>query len=208
MNGTLVLLLMIAGALAALWIAKVRGPALKLAAAGLLVGGGGYLLQGDPGHRGSPATAAAVAEPLSLARARHAFFGEFNASERWLLMSDAFARRGKTTEAAGILQTAVRKYPGDLPLAIGFANALVEQGGGMTPAAELAFARAEALAPGHPATGFFRGLAIGRSGDPEKGLAIWRQVLASAPAEASWRPLVEDGVAALSPTAETSAPRR
>lgn len=205
--GWLLLLLLIGAASALLWVLRVRGPFLKLAMAAMLLAAAGYTFQGEPGLRGSPAVASQAAEPVSLTRARHVFFGEFNASERWLLLSDAFARRGKATEAAGVLQTAVRKYPGDLPLWIGFANALVEQGGGLTPAAELAFDRAEALAPGHPATGFFRGLAIARSGDPRTAVAIWRELLANAPADAGWRPLVEDGVTALSAAAPPAAPR-
>ena len=204
--GWLILLLLIGAASALLWLLGLKGPLLKLAMAVMMLAAGAYALQGSPGLKGSPAVASAAAEPLSLERARHVFFGEFNASERWLLLSDALARRGKSTEAAGVLQTAVRKYPGDLPLWIGFANALVEQGGGMTPAARLAFERAEALAPGHPATAFFRGLAIARSGNPETAVSIWRELLASAPADASWRPLVEDGVAALSSRAAPPAP--
>lgn len=196
--GWLVPLLLIGAASALLWMLGLKGPLLKLAMAAMMLAAGAYTLQGSPGLKGSPAIASSSTEAVPLTRARHVFFGEFNASERWLLLSDAFARRGKSTEAAGVLQTAVRKYPGDLPLWIGFANALVEQGGGMTPAARLAFERAEALAPGHPATAFFRGLAIARSGNPEAGVRIWRELLASAPADASWRPLVEDGVAAFS----------
>jgi cytochrome c-type biogenesis protein CcmH len=203
--GWLILLLLIGSTSALLRILGVKGPLLKLALAVMLLAAGAYALQGSPGLKGSPAVAVQAVEPVSLTRARHVFFGEFNASERWLLMSDAFARRGKSTEAAGVLQTAVRKYPGDLPLWIGFANSLVEQGGGMTPAARLAFERAEALAPGHPATAFFRGLAIARSGDPVTGVRIWRELLAGAPADASWRPLVEDGVAALSQAAGSPA---
>ena len=36
----------------------------------------------------------------------------------------------------------------------------------------------------------------------QTGVALWRQILAKAPADASWRPFVEDAVAAL------EAPRR
>ena len=201
MTGLLLLLLLVAAAGALMWFLRVRGPLLKLALAAMMLGGGGYALQGHPGLNGAPAKTVQRAGPVSLTKARHAFFGEFTASERWLLISDAFARRGKATEAAGVLQNAVRKYPGDLPLWLGYANALVEAGGGMTPAAKLAFDRAEALSPAHPATRFFRGLAIARSGDPAAGVAMWREALAAAPADASWRPLLEDGVAALAGTA-------
>ena len=196
--GLLLLLLLVACAGALMWLLGLRGPVLKLTLAAMMLGGGGYALQGSPDLEGRRAGTVQRVQTVPLTKARHAFFGEFNASERWLLIADSFARRGKTTETAGVLQNAVRKYPGDLRLWLGYGSALVEAGGGMTPAATLAFDRAEALSPGHPATRFFRGLAIARSGDPARGVAMWREALAAAPADATWRPLLEDGIAALS----------
>jgi cytochrome c-type biogenesis protein CcmH/NrfG len=67
----------------------------------------------------------------------------------------------------------------------------------MTPAADLAYSRAAELAPGHPAPVFFMGLALARSGDGASAVAMWRSLLASAPANASWRPVVEDALAAV-----------
>jgi cytochrome c-type biogenesis protein CcmH len=201
--GFLLLLLLVAGGAGLLWVLGARGALLKLAIAAMMLGGGGYGFQGSPGLMGTGANSSRAGESVSLTKARHAFFGEFNASERWLLISDSYSRRGKAIEAAGVLQNAVRKYPGDLRLWLGYASALVEAGEGMTPAATLAFDRAEALSPAHPATRFFRGLAIARSGDPASGVAMWREALAEAPADASWRPIVEDGVAALSNSAAT-----
>jgi cytochrome c-type biogenesis protein CcmH/NrfG len=81
---------------------------------------------------------------------------------------------------------------------IGLGNALVDHVGILTPAAQMAFERAVQLSPGHPAAPFFFGLALARSGDRNAALKIWRQILADAPADAQWRPLVEDGIAALS----------
>jgi cytochrome c-type biogenesis protein CcmH/NrfG len=92
----------------------------------------------------------------------------------------------------------VRRYPGDPQLWIGLGNALVDHARGMTPAAELAYRRAEDAAPGHPAAPFFYGLALARSGDRDGALTLWRNILAKAPADAEWRPMVEQGVAALS----------
>jgi cytochrome c-type biogenesis protein CcmH len=54
------------------------------------------------------------------------------------------------------------------------------------------------MAPGHPAAPFFYGLALARSGDRQGALAVWQQMLKTAPKDASWRPLVVQGVAALS----------
>jgi cytochrome c-type biogenesis protein CcmH len=41
------------------------------------------------------------------------------------------------------------------------------------------------------------GLALARSGDHDGALSLWKGVLADAPANAEWRPVVEDAVAAL-----------
>lgn len=207
MSGFVILLALLLASAFLLRLLGARGAMLKLSLAALMLGGGGYALQGRPSLGGAPAADRERQPSVSLERARRAFFGQFNGSDHWLLLSDSFARRGKTAEAAGVLQTAVRKYPGDLPLWIGFANALVEHGGGMTPAAELAFDRAEALWPGHPATRFFRGLALIRSGKADAGIAMWREALASAPADASWRPMVENGLAAMTAEQDDPSPR-
>lgn len=200
--GWLILFLLIATALGALRLLGLTGAMLKLAAAALLLAACGYALQGRPGVPGASSSASRVGAVVTLKKARHAFFGEFSGSEHWLRISESMASRGKTQDAAGILRSGIRQQPSDLMLWIGLGNALVDHAGGMTPPAELAFKQAEELAPGHPAAPFFRGLALARFGDPAAGVAIWRDLLAKAPAQASWRPLVEDGVAALTPAAE------
>src|SRR5690349_12950269 len=141
-----------------------------------------------------------------LTQARHAFFGDFTPAETWLRMSEALARHGNTEDAVGILQNAVKRYPGDPQLWIGLGNALVDHGRGLTPPAELAYRRAAQVAPGHPAAPFFYGLALARSGDRDGAVAQWKKILQDAPKDASWRPLVEQGVAALS--GPSAAPRQ
>jgi cytochrome c-type biogenesis protein CcmH len=44
---------------------------------------------------------------------------------------------------------------------------------------------------------FFLGLAEARSGNPKEAARLWREILANAPADASWRPLVENGLLAI-----------
>lgn len=197
MSGWAILAALIGLGLAAFWLLGVRGAMLKLAAAALLVGASGYGLQGRPGLAGSVPAAAASRRVIALSAARHAFFGDFTPSEHWLLMSDSMAGRGNTADAAGILRSAVREHPGDPQLWIGLGNALVDHAGVITPAAEFAYDRAAQLAPGHPAPLFFLGVALARSGDRAGAIKVWRRMLAEAPADASWRPLVEDAVATL-----------
>lgn len=196
--GLAILLLLILISLGSLWLLRVRGAGLTAAAAALLLGGAGYALQGSPSLPGAPAENMEARNVLPLTDARHAFFGEFAPSEPWLRMSEALARDGKSVEAVGILQNAVKRYPGDAQLWIGLGNALVDHAHGLSPAADLAYKRAEQAAPGHPAAPFFYGLALARSGDRDGAVTLWKQILAKAPPNASWRPLVEQGIAALS----------
>lgn len=203
MGGWLLLLVMIVLSLGALWLLDIRGGLFKAGAAALLLGASGYALQGRPDLGGAPAPGRAAQEYVSLTNARHAFFGNFTAAESWLRMSDALARRGKAADSVNILQNAVRRYPGDAQLWVGLGNALVDHAQGLTPPAELAFRQAMAIAPGYPGPRFFHGLAQARSGDSAVALANWRALLADAPADANWRPLVVQGIAMLERTPPT-----
>jgi cytochrome c-type biogenesis protein CcmH len=199
MSGWVAVLVLIVLALGGLWLLRVRGAMLQIAAAMIMFGAIGYAVQGHPSLRGSPRSASTAAAPIPLTPLRHAFYGEFTPAEHWLIISESFARRGATQDAAGILRSAVREHPNDSELWVGLGNALVDHAGVMTPAAELAYVRAAELAPGYPGPVFFMGLALARSGDGARAVAMWRSILADAPADASWRPIVEDAIAALQP---------
>ena len=197
MSGWFALLLLLGASIAVLWALRVRGPMLQLSGAALLFGAAGYAMDGRPGLGSAPRAAEQGRAPIPLTNLRHAFFGKFGPTEHWLLISESYARRGRTREAAGVLESAVREHPGDPVLWVGLGNALADHAGMLTPASELAFRRASELAPQHPAPRFFYGLALARSADTKDALIIWRQLLANAPANASWRPAVEDAVAAI-----------
>ena len=196
--GWLTLISLVALSLGLLWLLRVRGGLLTASAAALLLGASGYALQGRPDMPAAPAQGSEGRDIFPLTEARHAFFGYFTSAESWLRISEALARDGKSEDAVGILQNAVKRYPGDPQLWIGLGNALVDHARGLTPPAELAYKRAAQLAPGHPAAPFFYGLALARSGDRPAAVQMWQQILKTAPANAEWRPLVEQGVAALS----------
>jgi cytochrome c-type biogenesis protein CcmH len=195
--GWLILLALFALSLAILWRRGVPKGLLTAAAAALMVGAAGYAVQGRPDLRGAPALGSGGRDVFPLTEARHAFFGQFAPGENWLRMSEALARDGKSEDAVGILQNAVRRYPGDAQLWIGLGNALVDHGHGLTPPAKLAYRRASELNSG-PAAAFFYGLAMARSGHRDEAVAIWRDILDRTPKDVSWRPMVEQGVAALS----------
>ncbi|GAA4017096.1 hypothetical protein GCM10022280_15280 [Sphingomonas swuensis] len=197
--GLLILAALVIAALAGLWLlGRLRGAALQVAAAALMLGAAGYALQGRPGLAGSPREGGARRPSLPLTEPRQAMLGTFNAGESFLTIADSFTRRGNTGEALGAIRAGLRKYPDSLALRIGYANALVDHSGTISPAARLAFEQARTKAPKHPAPPFFEGLALARSGDREGGLAMFRQALALTPPGTSYRPMIEEGVRVLS----------
>ncbi len=197
MTGWFQLLAIVAAVLGLLWVLRVRGALLQLSAAALLFSAAGYAVQGQPGLAGSPRSADQRPAPIPLTKLRHAFFGTFGPTEHWLVISESYASRGQTEDAAKALVAGVREHPGDPVLWVGLGNALTDHAGTLTPAAQLAFNRAAELAPRHPAPPFFLGLVLVRSGDPQDGLVLWQKLLANAPPNASWRPLVEDAIRAV-----------
>jgi len=196
--GWLILLLLVGACAGALWLLKVPSGLLTAAGAALTFGAAGYALQGEPDLVGSPTATVRNPDIAPLTEARHAFYGNFTGEESWMRFSEGLARAGDTENAVGILQNAVGRYPNSPQLWIGLGNALVDHAHVLTPPAELAYRRAAELSPGYPAPGFFYGLALARSGQRDAAVAVWRQVLAGAPPNATWRPLVEQGIQALS----------
>ena len=204
--GFVLLCIFAAATLGLLWLLKLRGPMMTLAAAAIAFGCAGYALQGRPNLEGCPREASGRQPPMPLAEARHALTGQFDYADSWLNLADALASRGRTEDAARLLQAQVDRHPGDYKLWIGLGNALADHSRTLSPAARFAYERAAALAPGHPAPPFFLGLAEARSGNSREAARLWREILADAPANASWRPLVENGLLAISAGAAEPAP--
>jgi len=198
MTGFALLGLLALATFALLWLLRLRGPLLTLTAAAVAFGCAGYALQGSPDVDGQPRAATSRPPPMPLTSARQALMGQFDYADTWLNLADALAARGKTEDAARLLQAQVARHPHDYKLWVGLGNALADHARTLTPAARFAYARAAELAPGYPAPPFFLGLAEARSGNPEEAVRLWRDILARAPANASWRPLVEDGLLLMS----------
>lgn len=191
------LALIVAALGGALWIGGVRGPVMTMTAAAIMLGCAGYAMQGRPDLPSAEREVAERPAPLALTGARQALLGQFDPSDNWLNMADALSARGKPDEAARLLAAQVERHPGDFKLWIGLGNALADHAGTLSPAARLAFRRAAELAPDHPAPPFFLGLAEARSGNPAEAQRLWLDILKKAPRDASWRPLVEQGVMAI-----------
>ncbi len=170
-----------------------------LLGAALMFGLAGYALEGSPGQAGSPKSAARPIPQGSaeLVEARREIYGPTPPS-RFVTVADGFARRGQYADAAGILRGSLAANPDDQEAWLALANALAEHAGGqLTPAALLAYERAERADPSHPGPGFFLGVALIRNGRPQQARAVWAELLARAPADAAWRAGLEERLARL-----------
>lgn len=180
---------------AALWrFARPGGAGLQLIGAALLLAFAGYAWQGHPTLAGSPKRPPQHQDlaPSAFSEMRRDLLGRFNTSDQWLTIADSYLRRGDTEGAAQVIAAAIRAHPNDATLWVGYGNTLVLHGGGlMSPAAQLAFQRAQQLAPDHPAPRFFYGLSLAQGGRLDEAEVVWRQLLATAPPDAKWRAQVQ-----------------
>ena len=184
---------------AALWrFARLDSAALQFLGAALLLALAGYAWQGRPALEGRPKPPPERQRlpDSAFAQTRQDMLGTFDNAARWLGMAEGYQRGGDTRGGVDIIRSGLRRHPRDPDLWVGLGSALVLHADGMmTPAAELAFRRAEQIAPDHPGPRFFYGLALAQGGRFDEAERLWRQVLASAPADASWRPMVEERLA-------------
>jgi cytochrome c-type biogenesis protein CcmH/NrfG len=199
--GLLLLLILASAAFVAIWrFAGLDRAGAQFLASALLLAGAGYAWQGSPGLAGSPKPPPQSQDlpEGAFAKMRQNMLGRFDTADRWLTIAEGFQRRGDTRGAAGVIRSAIREHPGNATLWVGYGNALVVHSGGlMTPGAQLAFERAAALAPDHPAPRFFFGLALAQSGRLDEAQRIWSDLVATAPADAPWRAQVEQQLQAL-----------
>jgi len=173
---------------------------LELLGAALLIGVAGYAWQGSPGLAGKPTPPPADArQPDSVfATERTKMMERFGGAAQILDAADAMHRQGWNRYAIALIKGGLEKSPRNADLWVGLGNALVIHGGGMmSPAAQLAFQRAAEINPEHPGPPFFMGLAYAQAGQVDQAEAIWRGLLARAPADAPWRRDLEERLASL-----------
>ena len=170
------------------------------AAAALALGLAGYAAQGSPNMPGAPKEAAAKTpgEGENLVEMRRALLGEDVSRQNALITADGFARHDQYEDAATFLLGAVRDNPHDGEAWLALGNVLVAQAdGAMTPAAQLAYRRAEAAAPDSPGVPFFIGVAELNQGRFTDTRGLWVQAAQRAPEGSDARKLIEDRIGRL-----------
>ena len=102
MTGLLILAVIALATLALLWLLRLRGSLLTLAAAALALGCAGYALQGNPGLEGSLRAAEARAAPLPLTAARKAMMGQFTAADTWTTIACPWQTRQRSSAISAV----------------------------------------------------------------------------------------------------------
>ena len=178
-----------------LWrFGRLPNGGIELVTAALLLAVAGYAWQGSPDLPGKPTPPPAdVKMPDSEATLeRQRMFSKIGTDTDILRSADGLQSQGLTLYAIAVIKNGLEKRPNSADLWVGLGNELVLHGGGMmSPAALLAFQRAQAIAPEHPGPPFFMGLAYAQAGQLDRAESIWRALLDRSPANAPWRPELE-----------------
>jgi cytochrome c-type biogenesis protein CcmH len=170
------------------------------AAAALALGLAGYAAQGSPNLPGAPkeASARTPGEGANLVDMRNALLGEDVGRRTSLITADGFTRNDEFADAAGFLLNAVRQNPQDGEAWLALGNVLVAQAdGAMTPAAQLAYRRAEAAAPESPGVPFFVGVYQLEAGNFLDARNLWADAARRAPEDSDARKTIESRIARL-----------
>ena len=195
--GWLILLLITAGASgAALWLRFPR-PLWTMLGAALALGGVGYAWQGRPTLAASaPAPRPdALLDNDAISELRGQLIGRYGGEAAMFTAADALSRSGNKRTAVQIMLGAVGGDRSSVPYWTELGNVLFAHDGyQMSPAARFAFRRARTLGPGDPTPFFFEGLAWMRAGDFRKARVFWNRALELSPANAAYRPAIEQRV--------------
>jgi len=114
----------------------------------------------------------------------------------WSVLAPVLARLGRFDDAIRAFRNSIT-YNGESAVhRADLGEALVGGAGGVVTAeAKAEFERAIALNPDEVKASYYLGLAAEQDGRPAQAASIWQAMLAKAPADAPWRPLVRDALA-------------
>ncbi|MGU3492762.1 c-type cytochrome biogenesis protein CcmI [Xanthobacteraceae bacterium A53D] len=162
-----------------------------------VVGGGVYAYLGSPGLPGAPLAARMAAPPdgtdiaILIRRVEEHLSANPNDGKGYEILAPVYARSGRMDDAARAYRQAIRLLGPSVERATSLGEVLTAAADGMvTQDAVQAFSAATAMEPKAVKARYFLGLAAEQDGRRDDAIAIWRGMLADAPATAPWRPLV------------------
>ncbi len=110
----------------------------------------------------------------------------------WSVLAPVLARLGRYDEAVRAFHNSITYSGESAPRRADLGEAIAAAANGVVTAeARAEFERAIALNADDPKASYFLGLAAEQDGRAAEAASIWRTMLAKAPADAPWRPLVQ-----------------
>lgn len=124
--------------------------------------------------------------------------GNPNDGRGWDVVAPVYLRQGRVPDAVKAYEAAMRLLGETAVRLTGYGDALVAAEGGMISAqARVAFEKAVALDPAAPKPRFYLAQAAEQDGDAEQARSRYAEIVALAPPEAPWVPLVRERLARL-----------
>lgn len=169
-----------------------------------LVAGGLYLKNGSPSLPDQPLSArnAKPADPGDIGRLITAVERRLKEhpeeGQGWDVIAPVYFRMQRYDDAAAAFATATRLLGETSQRLAGFAEATVmAHGGEVTDEAKATYEKLAVMQPDRVEPKFWLALAKEQRGQTAEAMAAYKALLASAPADAPWRPLVEERMAGL-----------
>lgn len=112
-----------------------------------------------------------------------------NDAKGWRMLGWSYIQLGRVKEGIDALARAVTLDPDNAPLRSQYGEALVQDAdGNVTADAIAAFDESLKRDPKDPRARFYKGMALVQTGHDKEGLALWREIIRDAPADAEWLP--------------------
>jgi cytochrome c-type biogenesis protein CcmH len=171
-----------------------------------------YLRLGSPEFPDQPLSARLNAPPdqmdvgIAVARIEQHLAQDPSDGRGWELLGPVYMRLGRPDDAARAFANAIHAAGDSVELEQDLGQALVMANNGqIDDRARAAFQAALRLDPKAPAPQFYLGLAAEQVGDQARAVALWTKLLADAPPDAPWAPMVRAHMAALGAAAPAQA---
>ena len=161
-----------------------------------------YLSEGSPNLPSMPHAermARAVANndfPALVKQVEEHLAAKPNDVQGWIVLAPAYSRLQRFSDAANAYAQIIRLKGASPDILADYGEALVHANQGIVSAdARKAFDEALAMEKNNYKALFYKGLALLQEGKSNAAVGVWRGMLASAPADASWRAIVEHQIA-------------
>jgi cytochrome c-type biogenesis protein CcmH len=167
-----------------------------------------YALVGSPGLPGEPFASRATEDkeatsiaPL-IARIERHLEEMPNDGRGWEVIAPVYMQLERFEDAAKARRNALNLLGATAQREVDLGVALAMAAGRVVTAdSKAAFERATAIEPGNVQAMFFLGIAAQQDGDDAEAARIWRDLIATAPPNAPWLPMVRERLARVAPDA-------